>query len=475
MRAAIVIDTADETPIYRQIYDAWRSGILTGRFRGGERVPSTRELADALAVSRATVTQAYEQLIAEGYLQALHGSGTFVCQELPDVSLRPRGGPRRQPPGSASVRLSRFGAALRDDFAYPPTPPGFICFSRWGADLDHFPFALWRKLLMRHLRRAEREIFDYGRDAQGYPRLRQEIAAYVARSRAVRCTPEQIVVVNGSQQALDFCARLLLEPGDTVAFEDPGYLGTRRVFNAYGARLQPVPIDAEGIVVEAIDRKARLAYVTPSHQFPTGVALSLKRRLALIEWARAQRAVIVEDDYDSEYRYSGPPLPALQGLASDVAVIYCGTFSKVMFPGMRVGYVIVPSALVPAFRRAKWLADRHAPTLELAALADFLSEGHLDRHIRRMRRLYGHRRDVLIDALARHFGDGAKVMGDPAGMHVLVRFDDDGIAERAERNKVQIIGAGAYYLTKAPRNEFVIGYSTLGERTIREGIKRIAR
>lgn len=474
MRAAIVIDPAAGTPLHRQVYEAWRTGILNGRFRGGERVPSTRELADALAISRSTVTQAYEQLIAEGYLQTRHGAGTFVCRELPDTSLRLRGGARRPPPGGVSVRLSRFGAALDEDFVYPPAPPGFICFSRWGADLDHFPFALWRKLLTRPMRRAAREIFDYGRDAQGHLRLREEIASYVARSRAVHCTPEQIVVVNGSQQALDLCARLLIEPGDTVAFEDPGYLGTRRVFNAHGAKLQPVPVDAEGMVVDLIDRKARLAYVTPSHQFPTGVALSLKRRLALLEWARAQRAVIVEDDYDSEYRYSGPPLPALQGLAHDVAVIYCGTFSKVMFPGMRVGYAIVPPALVPAFRRVKWLADRHTPTLEQAALADFLGEGHLDRHIRRMRKLYGRRREALTDALARHFGGGAKVIGDPAGMHVLARFADDDICERAARNKVQIIGAGAYYLTKAPRNEYVIGFSTLGERAIREGVKRIA-
>jgi GntR family transcriptional regulator/MocR family aminotransferase len=475
MRSAIVVDTASAMPIHRQIYEAWRDGILTGRFRGGERVPSTRELADGVGVSRSTVTQAYEQLIAEGYLQATHGSGTFVCRELPDELLRPRLAPRRRAAEPAPVHLSRFGARLRDDFVYPATPPGFICFSRWGPDLDHFPFALWRSLMTRHLRKAEPELFDYAKAAQGYPRLRREIAAYVARSRAVQCTPEQIIVVNGSQQALDFSARLLLEPGETVAFENPGYLGTRRIFNAHGAELRPVSIDAEGVMVDDIGERARLVYVTPSHQFPTGVSMSLKRRLALIEWARRSRAVIIEDDYDSEYRYSGPPLPALQGLAHDVPVVYCGTFSKVMFPGLRVGYVIVPPSLAPTFTRAKWLADRHTPMLEQAALADFLSEGHLERHVRRMRRLYGRRRDALIEALGRHFGEAVRLYGDPAGMSVLARFEDDAIEQRALKRKVQLSSASVYYLTKAPRNEFVLGFSTLGERAIREGVKRIAR
>jgi GntR family transcriptional regulator/MocR family aminotransferase len=475
MRSAITIDVASAMPIHRQIYEAWRAGILSGRFRGGERVPSTRELADGVGVSRSTVTQAYEQLIAEGYLQATHGSGTYVCRELPDRLLRPRPAPGRRGAETAPIHLSRFGARLRDDFVYPATPPGFICFSRWGPDLEHFPFALWRSLITRHLRKAEPELFDYAKSAQGYLRLRREIAAYVGRSRAVQCVPEQIIIVNGSQQALEFCARLLLEPGETVVFENPGYLGTRRIFAAHGAELRPVPIDPEGLVVDNIGEKARLVYVTPSHQFPTGVSMSLQRRLALIEWARRHRAVIIEDDYDSEYRYGGPPLPALQGLAHDVPVVYCGTFSKVMFPGLRVGYVVVPRSLAPTFTRAKWLTDRHTSMLEQAALADFLSEGHLERHIRRMRRLYGRRREALVDALSRHFGDAVRVCGDPAGMNVLARFDDDAIEQRALKHKVQLASASAYYLTKAPRNEFVLGFSTLGERTIREGVKRIAR
>lgn len=474
MRAAITVDPSSATPVHRQIYEAWRDGILSGRFGGGVRVPSTRELAAALAVARSTVTQAYEQLIAEGYLQPTRGSGTFVCRELPETLLRARPVAKRKNAAPAEIALSRLGARLTQDFVYPPRPAGFICFSQWSPDLDQFPFALWHRLLNRHLRRPVHALFDYAVEPSGHAALQQEITAYVARSRAVQCAPEQVVVVNGSQQALDLCARLLLDPGDTVAFEDPGYLGTRRVFNAYDAKLRPVRVDTEGLVVADLGERARLVYVTPSHQFPTGVAMSLARRLALIEWARRHRAVILEDDYDSEYRYSGPPLPSLQGLAGDVPVIYCGTFSKVMFPGLRVGYVIVPPALVPVFTRAKWLSDRQTPVLEQAALADFLREGHLERHIRRMRRLYGRRREVLVESLQRHFGDAAQIIGDPAGMHLLVRFDDERIAERARRNKVQLVSSAAYYLSKAPPNEFVLGFSSLGERTIREGVKRLA-
>lgn len=475
MRAAIAVDPSSATPLTRQIYEAWRDGILSGRFAGGARVPSTRELARALAVSRSTVTQAYEQLTAEGYLEATQGAGTFVCRELPEALLRARPAAKARAAAPAAIRLSRLGARLVEDFVYPPTPPGFICFSRWGPDLEQFPFALWRRLLGRHLRQAPRALFDYTRDTQGFEPLRREIAAYATRSRAADCTPEQVIVVNGSQQALDLCARLLLEPGDEVAFENPGYLGTRRVLEACGAKLRPTGVDAEGIRVGDLGGNARLVYVTPSHQFPTGVSMSLARRLALLEWARQHRAVIIEDDYDSEYRYRGPPLPSLQGLANDVPVIYCGTFSKVMFPGLRIGYVIAPPPLVPVFTRAKWLGDRHTPALEQAALVDFLREGHLERHVRRMRRLYGQRREVLVDALRHHFGEAVEILGDPAGMHVLVRFADDGIAERARRNKVQLVGSGAYYLTRPPRNEFALGFSALGERTIREGVRRLAR
>lgn len=474
MRTAMVLDRASSAPLHRQIYDQWRQGILTGRFRRAERVPSTRELCTALDVSRSTVTQAYDQLLAEGYLETSQGAGTFVCRELPDELLQPGRTHAPKPAKTPPIRLSRYGAGLEEDFSYPRVPPGFIRFTQWRPDLTLFPLPIWRKLVMRRLRSAVGELFDYADQSAGYEPLRNEIAAYVSRSRAVRCTPEQVLIVNGSAQGIDLCARLLLEAGDEVAVENPGYHGAHRIFVGYGARMRPARIDENGIVIGDLGKKARLVYVTPSHQFPTGVAMSLTRRLELIEWSRCNNAVIIEDDYDSEYRYSGPPLPSLQGLATGVAVIYIGTFSKVMFPSLRIGYVIAPESLVERLRRAKWLADRHTPVPEQAALADFIAEGHLERHIRRMRRIYGERRGALVESLDRHFGDGVQIHGDAAGMHVLVRFKDQRIAERAEEAKVQLIGSGAYYLTEPPGGEFVLGFSSIGERSIREGIRRLA-
>jgi GntR family transcriptional regulator/MocR family aminotransferase len=473
LQIAIILDPSSSLPLHRQIYEEWRQGILRGRFSRGERVPSTRELAGALAVSRSTVTVAYDQLAAEGYLETAHGAGTFVCRELPDESLTPANGRSGGATGT-KIGLSQFGIRIADDPGLPPTPSGVINLSLPGPDIDHFPFALWRKLLNRHLRQPKNAVFSYAKEAGGYEPLRREIASYVARSRAVRCTPEQVIVVNGSQQALDLCVRLLLDPGDEVAIEDPGYQGARRILAAVGARLRLARIDSDGIVIGDLGKKARLIYVTPSHQFPTGVSMSLARRLELLEWARGHGAVLIEDDYDSEYRYTGPPLPAMQGMASGAGVVYIGTFSKVMFPGLRVGYIIVPLQLVEPFTRAKWLADRSTPVLDQAALADFLREGHLERHIRRMRRIYGRRREVLTESLHRHFGERARVLGDAAGMHLMVRFEDCGIFASAARNNVYLADSGAYYLGEAPPGEYVFVFSRVGERTIREGVKRLA-
>jgi GntR family transcriptional regulator/MocR family aminotransferase len=474
MHAAITIDTESSTPVHRQIYEAWRQGILSGRFAREERVPSTRELARTVGVARSTVSQAYEQLIAEGYLQSRQGSGTFVCSVLPERMLHAERAAKKRANTSNAIGLSKYGERLKDDFELARHRPGWISFSHWWPNRAQFPSASWRRLMLRHLRKESADLFNYAADVQGYEPLRREIAAYVTRCRAAVCTAGQILVVNGSQQALDLCARLLFDAGDEVAIENPGYLGTRRIFLSYGANLKPVAVDADGIVCRQISKKARVVYVTPSHQFPTGSAMSLQRRLELIAWARQQNAAIIEDDYDSEYRYHGAPLPALQGLGVATPVIYCGTFSKVMFPGLRVGYLIMPPDLVPAFRRAKWLTDRNTPMLEQAVLADFIREGHLERHIRRMRRIYSGRRDALLDSLKRYFGSRAKILGDAAGMHALVRIDDKGIAERAQRNKVQLRNASDYYLGPAPQNEFLFGFATLNERAIREGVKRLA-
>jgi len=472
---SIAIELHSSTPVHRQIYEAWQRGILSGRFASGARLPSTRELAATLSVSRGTVTQAYEQLLAEGYLQAAQGSGTYVCRELPERTLRADGAARRGPQATRSVQLSRYGAGLQEDYVTYPALPGHVCFAQWGPDREGFPWALWRRIVARHSRRVSHELFDYSDEVQGHAPLREQIAAYVARSRAVHCSARQVIIVNGSQQGLDVCGRLLLDHGDTVAVENPGYPGALRTFAAVGAKLQPVPIDREGILCRELGDAARAVYVTPSHQYPTGVSMSLNRRLELIAWARKRAAVIIEDDYDSEYRYSGSPLPALQGLAEEVPVIYCGTFSKVMFPGLRIGYVIVPDSLVAAFTRAKRLADNYTPLLQQLALREFIAEGHLERHIRRMRRLYGNRREALLTALRKHFGDGAIVEGDDAGMHAFVHIEDRGLLERARRHKVQLRPAQPCYLEGDHSQRYLFGFSSLPERGIREGIRRLAR
>jgi GntR family transcriptional regulator / MocR family aminotransferase len=474
MGTVVVIDRTSPLPLTRQIYEFWRAGILSGRFSGGERVPSTRDVATALDLSRGTITQAYEQLLSEGYFQTTRGAGTFVCRQLPEKLLNAPAAPGRRHAQDVAAPLSSFGKRLQKDFQYPDKQPGDLYLSHWGPDLDLFPLKTWNRLYARSLRSLGPDALGYAEHVRGYEPLREEIAKYVSRSRAVTCGPDQVIVVNGSQQGLDLCARLLLEPGDEVAVENPGYSGASRVFEACGARLRPIPVDGEGMVCSRLGATARLAYVTPAHQFPTGVALSLRRRLELIGWARQHRAVIIEDDYDSEYRYSGAPMPALQGLATGVAVVYCGTFSKVMFPGLRVGYLIVPKSMVPAFTRAKWLADRHTPVHQQATLHHFMKDGHLERHIRRMRRTYELRRTTLIEALHFHFGDRATVLGEAAGMHAYVRFSDSDIAARAARNKVQLRDVQPYFLGRAPANEYLIGFSMLSESGIREGIKRLA-
>ena len=478
MASSISINGASGVAVHRQIYEAWQRGILDGRFVAGDRLPSSRELAATLGVSRSTVTHAYEQLIAEGYLQALHGAGTFVCRELPERLLRVQDAAGGRPSAARRVTLSRYAKGLIEDDAVEGARPGHICFSQWGPDPQRFPWSLWRRLLSRQLRHVSREAFDYAQQVQGYEPLRREIAGYVARSRAVNCTPSQVIVVNGSQQGLDLCGRLLVERGDRVVVENPGYPGAIRTFRAYGVDLEPVRVDRDGIVCRDLIGGARVAYVTPSHQYPTGVAMSLNRRLELLDWARRGGVVVIEDDYDSEYRYSGAPLPALQGLADDVPVIYCGTFSKVMFPGLRLGYLIVPEALVPIFVRAKRLIDNFTPVLEQMALREFIAAGHLERHVRRMRRLYGGRREALIESLNRHFGAGATLFGEAAGMHAYVRIADKAVRDRARRNKVQLRGAGSCFLGGEDRedcDDYLFSFAALDERAIREGIRRIAR
>jgi GntR family transcriptional regulator/MocR family aminotransferase len=473
LRTPITLDRRKSTPLHRQVYDELRRGILAGRLRPGDRMPSTRELAVTVKVARATVTTAYDQLVAEGYLEGHHGSGTFVCRELPARPLG-RARPAIAPAPGGDIRLSGFVTRLGPWLPRAAVPPGVIDLSSIDTDSRLFPSAVWNRLVRRHLRQGDPGLYRYATDSAGHLPLRETIASYLGRSRAVSCRPEQVVVVNGSQQAIDLCARVLVDAGDHMMMEEPGYPEARRLFAAAGATVRPVPVDEDGVVVSAIPPQVRLAHVTPSHQFPSGVSLSLARRLELLAWTRAAQAVVIENDYDSEFRYVGTPLPSLQGLGDASRVVYLGTFSLALFPGLRLGYLVLPPALVEPFLRAKWHADRHTAPLDQAVLADFIREGHLERHIRRMRRVYKRRREALLDAIHRHFGDRATVVGDAAGLHVVVRFAGPSLASRAARSGVALAGTRAHYAGKAPDNEFIFRFSGASERVLAEGVRRLA-
>ncbi len=426
MDLTIALPDAGDTPLHDQLYKELRRSIMLGRLSPGQRLPSTREFAASLKHQRATVILSFGQLLSEGYLEARRGSGTYVSAQLPDDltrSLPPEGVERAR---SVVIELSEFGEALR---AAAPlearVPASAINFRDGRPAFDHFPIETWRKLVARHSS-ASAAMLDYTSDPAGHRPLREAIARYLSRARAVRCTADNVVMVGGSQQAIDLASRLLIDRGDAVAVEEPGYPGARRNFLAQGARLVPIPVDDQGLRVEELfERPApaiRLIYVTPSHHYPTGVTLPLRRRIELLRWAHRTGAIVLEDDYDSAYRYAERPIPALQGLDEAGCVIYIGTFSKVLFPALRLGYVVVPKALVDVFVRAKAYSDRQAPLIDQHALADFIDEGHFERHLRRMRGLYERRRTALVGELERTFGDSVAIRGESAGMHLLAKF-----------------------------------------------------
>jgi GntR family transcriptional regulator/MocR family aminotransferase len=471
----IAPDAEQDDPLHRQIYAQLRAAILSGRLAPGQRVPATRGLAEQLGLSRNTVARAYDDLLSEGYLEGRVGAGTFVSAALVGPPAREQASVESgwTPPLSpwAGRALSGGAPTVLD----PRVAAGFD-FRPGTPEWDAFPRRIWWRLLGRRLRAGE--LGRYA-DPAGYPALREAIASHLAASRAVVCTPEQVAIVNGTQQAIDLLARLLVSPGDRVVVEEPGYPEARRVLAAYGATIVPVPVDARGLRTEALpsDGGVRLVYVTPSHQFPTGATLSLDRRLRLLEWARRHDALVIEDDYDSEFRYAGRPVESLQGLERTGRVVYLGTFSSVLFPPLRVGYVVLPIGLVEPFVATKWLADRGTGALEQQALADFIVEGHFSRHLRRMRRLGRARRDALLASLRRHLGSSAAPPLAETGTHVLLslRGVDEGTALReASRRGVGVYPVAPHYAAPAgARPGLLLGYASLPEDAIEEGVRRL--
>lgn len=463
-------------PLFRQVYIGLRQAILAGTFRGDGRLPSTRDLADQLGISRSVVLQAYDQLLAEGFVTGRSGSGTYIAQGVPSRESLPS-------KKSVPLRLSSFGSAAAKTAATlefqgrrPRVHRYDFAFGRSESDIETFPFEMWRRILLRRARKASVSQLDYG-PAAGSVALREAISAHLRRSRAVVCDASDVIVVNGSQQALDLIARVLLERGDPVAIENPAYHGTKRILLAAGARLIPVPVDGDGLDPARLPAKARMCFVTPSHQFPTGAVLPLARRVALLAWARRNNAAIVEDDYDGEFRYEGQPLESLQGLDTDGRILYVGTFSRTVFPALRVGYLIVPKSLAAVFTAAKWLNDQHSPTLEQETLAEFISSGAYERHLRRVRRRNAARRAVLLDAIQQHLGNRVAVTGDAAGAHIVLwpkrRISEDAILTQAAEREVGVYGISSYFLKKPSRTGIMLGYARLREAEIREGIRRL--
>ncbi len=491
---AIAVDRGSGKPLYRQLYEGFREAIVERRLRGGQRVPSTRSLAVELGISRVPVLNAFDQLLAEGYFETRRGSGTFVAGALPDDDARPA----RRPGSRQAVNQPGPRVIARRPAAILPAAPepwygGLGAFRLNEPALDHFPIAAWSRLVTRHCRATTRSSMTYGSPMGSLP-FRQAVAAYLRTARAVRCEAEQVMVVSGSQQALEITARVLVDPGQSVWVEEPGYRGAREALAMAGARLVPVPVDGAGIDVAAgIARgpRARAVLVTPSHQYPLGVAMSPARRLQLLEWAHATGAWLVEDDYDSEYRYESQPIASLQGLDRDARVIYIGTFSKVLFPALRVGYLVIPHDLVGRFAAVREAMDIFPAPLHATVLADFMAEGHFARHLRRMRALYAERRDALVAALRSELGSLLRVIGAKAGFHLTALLasasedrasagdreisGDRKIAERAAREGLWAMPLSACYLGPPAQQGLVLGYGGTPAAQMPAAVRRLAR
>jgi GntR family transcriptional regulator/MocR family aminotransferase len=472
----MLISLTGTAPLQRQIYEQVKGLVLGGSAASGTRLSSSRELARELGISRNTVLVAYEQLAAEGYIHSRHGTGTFVA-EVPSrgngqAVARTNTGRRFQPSGYGE-RIARL------DMRAPGRGAAFACnFRHSVVSADDFPVAMWRRLLLAELRRRSRVPATY-EDPQGLPALRRALCDYLLRARAVRAEPSQLVIVNGTQQALDLAVRVLVDPDAPVVLEDPGYPGARLAFAAAGARLLRVPVDEDGLDtarLPAPETRARLAYVTPSHQFPVGSTMPASRRLALLDWAERSGAYVFEDDYDSEFRYAGRPVEAVRALDRADVVIYAGSASKVLSPGLRLGYAVLPRELVEPFLRAKQLSDWYSAPLDQAVFARLIAEGHFERHLRRTRRRNQRRRDCLLDALVATFGTGVTVRGVNAGLHVSVWFAAVA-AEQAER-VAAAAAARSVGIEPIPRAEhgpwreagFVLRHAGLDEAVIRRGV-----
>ena len=476
----IRLDTSGRSgskPLHEQIFDAVRSRILSGALARGVKLPSSRQLAADLGIARSTVLQAFDALADEGYIVMRAASSTCVAPELPDdLDIGTLG---ETPRTTAPIRLSALARSVR---AIPAGTPRLgdapRAFRPGSPALDLFPTAVWARISARHHARVSTAMLDGG-DPAGDPRLRQAIAAHASATRGVRCDPAQVFVTGGTQLAFDEILRLVVDPGDAVWIENPCYLGARRAVLAVGGRLAPIPVDDDGLDVDAgIARfpTARAVVLSPSHHYPLGVTLSLARRMALLRWARRARAVVIEDDYDSEFRHRGRPLTALQGLDDVGLTFYVGTFSKTMFPGLRIGFLIAPPAFVEVIAASR--SSPPAAAIDQATLATFIADGHFARHVRRMRVAYRERSEVLLEALAAECGGVLDPHPSATGMQLWAEvrsYADRAVQDAAARHGVELAALSEYFVGRPRRTGLVFGFGGVRPAAIRAGVKQLAR
>ncbi|MGA3092507.1 MAG: PLP-dependent aminotransferase family protein [Terriglobales bacterium] len=462
----------------RWLYGALRARILEGRLRPGARVPATRDLARQYKLARGTIVNAFEQLKAEGYVDSSVGSGTYVSKILPDelFQVPQEDGPERPAPRRRRMKVSDYAGRVQL-FQNLEVRPSRAFRANLPA-LDLFPTTLWAKVAARRLRSVSTSLL-LGCGPMGYPPLRQAVASYLSASRGVKCVPEQVAIISGVQEALDLAVRLLLNPGDRVCMENPGYPGAAIAFKAGGAKVSALGLDDEGMLVQDAGMLgARLVYVTPGHQFPVGVTMSLARRLRLLEWAAKSGARILEDDYDSEYRYEGRPVPALQGLDSHGLVLFTGSFSKVLFPSLRLGYLVVPPDLVDCVSATLSVTSRHAALLEQAVLCDFITEGHFGRHLRRMREVYAERLSILLECARQSLTGLLEISGVEAGLQTagwLRRgLDAELVAARAAEREVEVTPLSRYSQGRIAREGLQLGFAAVDGKEIRRGVRDLA-
>jgi len=466
----------DGVPAYEWIYSSLRQQILEGRLRPGLRLPATRDLARQLSLSRGTIVEAFDQLKAEGYVNGAVGSGTHVRRIPPDALIRVPPFPPKTPQQPSRRQWSAFARRVRlfPGFENRPTRP----FRTDLPALELFPVDLWSRICTRRFRSASTKLL-LGCEPLGFRPLREMIADYLVSSRGVQCSPDQVVIVSGVQEAIDLVARMFVGAGGRVCMEDPGYPGAANVFEALGAELSFAAIDSEGMVFDSTAlRNARLVYLTPAHQFPTGSTMSIARRLAFIEWARRSGALILEDDYDSEFRYSSRPVPAMQGLDPYGHVLFAGSFSKVLFPSLRLGYLVVPVDLVEKFAAALSITARHMPLLEQAIVCDFLAEGHFARHLRRMRELYAERLTVLVESIGQKLSGVFQLSEIEAGLQTAGWFktsvDSRGVAQAAAVRNIDVVPLSRFAHRPMKQDGLQLGFAAISPREIRHGASLLA-